>query len=314
MRILIAGTGRLGVAVMTPLLGTHHQIVGVIVNGRGKSRIQRQTLSLQQKFLGENLSPLSIAVKTKLPVVWLDNQNDEEIEQIKTLKPDLIITCGFSLILKEVVLAIPSMGCINVHSSLLPKHRGASPFAHVIMDGDTESGVTWHVTTPGIDDGPILAQESFSLHSEETGLSVYMKSCETTRLMAVRALESIEKNGLTGIAQNEAEATYDPRMTVERARIDWSRPADEIERLTRGALAYHHTWFYDKKKKIHLTKATVVPNENNVEPGILIDEKPPISIACGIDALAMVSTFYGSNHSTRWPSMFRQLKRGERIE
>jgi methionyl-tRNA formyltransferase len=314
MRIVIAGTGRLGLAVMEPLLETDHEIVGVIVNGQGKTRLQKQTIGLQQKFLAENHSPQTIAVKNGIPIVWLDEQNEDEIGQIKQLKSDLIITCGFSIILKKSILSIPESGCVNVHSSLLPKHRGASPFAYVILNGDTESGVTWHTTTPGIDAGPILAQQAFPVNGEDTGLTVYKKSCETARLMAVSVLHTIENEGLNGTVQNDADATYDPRMTEERALLDWKKPAIELERLIRATLAYHHAWFYDKSKKIFVTKAKVVANEKHADPGILLNDDPPYCIACGSQALSLESVYYGSNLTSRWPSMFRQLKQGELIQ
>jgi methionyl-tRNA formyltransferase len=313
MRIVIAGTGRLGVAVMEPLLETRHDVVGVLVNGQGKTRLQKQTLGLQQKFLGDLTTPISIARKKNVPVVWLDKQNNEEADQIRQLKPDLIITCGFSIILKKSILSIPEIGCVNVHSSLLPKHRGATPFAYVILNGDTESGVTWHVTTLGIDAGPIVDQQSFPINPEDTGMSVYLKSCETARLMTTSVVNKIENDGLTGTPQREDDATYDPRLTMEGAQIDWTKPAFELERLIRASMAYHHAWFSDKNKKIHVTKAVVVPNENNSEPGVLLNDKPPYCIACGDQALSLETVYYGSNRTARWPSLFRQLKQGERI-
>ncbi len=173
MRIVIAGTGKLGVCIAEPLINSKHQIVGILQNGRQTKGIKRIFNRLFLGILGGRDSILHFAFKHRIPVFWIDKLNEEELKPIRELSPDLIITCGFGIIFKKRILTLPKIGCINVHSSLLPRHRGPNPFYAVIRQGETQSGVTFHIMDEGIDTGPIIAQQSFPILDTDTAYTVY---------------------------------------------------------------------------------------------------------------------------------------------
>ena len=146
MRVVVAGTGRLGAAILEPLLESSHEVAGLVLNGQRTRGVWRR-YQATSPLLGLLDAPVRIARQSAIPMVWLDQMELSHVDAVANLKPDLLITCGFGIILKKPLLSIPTIGCVNVHSSLLPKHRGPMPFNWVVLQGDTETGVTFHVTT-----------------------------------------------------------------------------------------------------------------------------------------------------------------------
>src|SRR5690242_16869244 len=132
MRILVAGGGRLAVSVIEPLRDAGHDIVGLLQNGRRTPPNKRARFRATRMFVPPALDPAALAYRARIPVHWLDQMDDAELDPLRALEPDLILTAGFSIIFNDPMLSLPGLGCVNVHSSLLPKHRGASPFGHVI--------------------------------------------------------------------------------------------------------------------------------------------------------------------------------------
>ena len=123
MRILVAGGGRLAVSVIEPLLDAGHAIVGLLQNGRRTPQDQRARFRAKRYLMPPALDPAALAYRRRIPVLWLDRMDEPELAPLRVLAPDLILTAGFSIIFNEALLALPGLGCVNVHSSLLPKHR-----------------------------------------------------------------------------------------------------------------------------------------------------------------------------------------------
>src|SRR5262245_49184343 len=128
MRILVAGGGRLAVSVLEPLLDAGHEIVGLFQNGRRVPPNRRAWFRSTRTFTPPALDPASFAYRRRIPVFWLDRMDADELDPLRILAPDLILTAGFSIIFNNTLLELPALGCVNVHSSLLPAHRGPSPF------------------------------------------------------------------------------------------------------------------------------------------------------------------------------------------
>lgn len=315
LRIVIAGSGRLGMAVLEPLLESGHAIVAVVQNGRKVPRWERKLLELQARITPRMPSPLCEAVRQRIPIRWMEHLDATEIESLRAFKPDLLITCGFSIILPESILSIPRIGCINVHTALLPKHRGPNPCAWVIHDGDTQSGVTIHVTESGIDTGAILAQESFDLTPTDTSMDVYLASCALTAEMIPETIRDIAANGFGNAReQDESEATYDERFNDEQSRVDWTQSAVAIERLVRAAHAYAPAWFQFGKNHVRLVQAEARSRRDDVAPGEIVAVEPELVVGTGDGTLTLYSTYTDQRGGTRWPGAFTKLKPGMRLE
>lgn len=313
MRILVAGIGRLGAGVMEALFETDHEIIGLLQNARQVPPSKRRLFYLQKLIAPPSLIAASFALRRRIPLYWIDQMDDAELQPLRDLEPDLILTAGFSIIFNEALLDLPSIGCVNVHSSLLPKHRGASPFAHAILAGDDETGVTYHVMTPDIDAGTILAQEAFSITAIDTSVTVYYKCCNLAQRMVQDVVDDIELNGLTGTPQDRNAGTYDPRMTHEAARIDWRDAAEHIERLVRAALIYYPAWFMHRGRLVRVTRATFDPRPVTAPPGTVLETRPYPVVATGEGRLIIHAA-----HSTRpvpwtWPAPWAPLRPAEAL-
>ncbi len=315
LRILIAGSGRLGHATMNPLLKSHHEIVGVVHNVRAMSTWKQKILPLQYRLLNKFPSPMREAVVNNIPTFGLSQMDEKELAPLRSLKPDLLITCGFSIILPESILSLPRIGCINVHTALLPKHRGATPCGHVILQNESESGVTIHVTDEGIDSGDILMQERFTLETEDNSMDVYYASCALTESMILDAVNTIAKQDFAhAVAQDQLQASYDPRIDETMVRIDWRKSAEEIERLIRAAYIYSPAFFEFRGERIHVSQATCSRTEHKVYPGTILSMNPSLEVATGSGSLIMRGTYTPSMGGTMWPRMTTRLKVGMALD
>ena len=315
LRILVAGSGRLGLAVMQPLMKSRHQVVGVIQNGRRVPAWERRIMWLQSRITPGLLSPMAEAARQHIPLVWLEKLNDRELDRLRKFGPDLIITCGFSIILPESVITLPRIGCINVHTALLPRHRGPNPCAWVVLNGDTESGVTIHVTESGIDTGAILAQGQFTVTSTESSMDVYLGSCAMTADMIVEVVDDIARHGFEhAVAQSDEGACYDPKIEESVARVDWTKSAVEIDRLIRGVHAYSPAWFPHKGHKVKIAYAQVSRRSSQEAPGTVILTEPDLIVATGDGAIRLIACYTGNVRGAQWPTYFSKLKPGVRLE
>jgi methionyl-tRNA formyltransferase len=315
LRIIVAGSGRLGLSVLLPLLDSHHQVVALAQNGRRTSKLSRAMLPWQYRLMPSIPSPMREAIHDNIPVLWLDCLDESELNSMRAFKPDLIITCGFSIILPPSVLDLPSIGCINVHTALLPKHKGANPCAHVVLDGDTESGVTIHVTEKSIDTGAILAQQTLEVFKTDTSMDVYLKSSAATEDIIVDAVDEIEENGFAhGIPQDPDEGSYDSRFDEEHARIDWTKSAEQIDRLIRAALAYGPAWFEFHSRQVLVAGSIFDASGAEKDPGRVIKSNPYLVVATGNGTIRLLSTYTKRWGGTQWPGAFSGLKPGSRLE
>ena len=180
-------------------------------------------------------SPVKVAAaEAGIPVFQPERIRKTGTEDLRNLKPDLCVTAAFGQILSQEVLDIPPEGNINVHASLLPKHRGAAPIAHAIMTGDKKAGVTTMMMDAGIDTGDMLLQEETAVGESETCGELTERLSLIGAELLIRTIRAMEAGTLKRIRQNEAEMTYDPMLTKELGRPDWTRSAGEIRGLING--------------------------------------------------------------------------------
>ena len=219
MRIVFMGTPDFAVPSLKALIREGYDVVGVFTQpDRPKGR-------------GNKLTPSPVkvaAAEAGIPVFQPERIRKTGVEDLRSLKPDLCVTAAFGQILSQEILDIPPMGNINVHASLLPKHRGAAPIAYAIMAGDAKAGVTTMMMDAGIDTGDILLQEETGIAESETCGELTARLSEIGAELLIRTIRAMEAGTLKRIPQNEAEMTYDPMMTKELGHPDWNRDATEI--------------------------------------------------------------------------------------
>lgn len=227
MRVVFIGTGEVGVPVLRWLLSSaEHELVGVVTQpDKPVGREQRIQAPPIKAALGERALPVLQPERIK---------REEAIEAIRDLAPDVIVVMAYGQILPRAVLEIPKTACLNLHASLLPKHRGAAPIQAAIHAGDAETGITVMYMDEGLDTGDILLMRSIPIARGETGGSLHDRLAEISPGALEQALHLLEDGNAPRTPQNAAEATYAPKLEREHGLIDWAEPVDVIERKIRA--------------------------------------------------------------------------------
>ena len=243
------------------------------------------------KGRGNKLTPSPVkvaAAEAGIPVFQPERIRKTGTEDLRNLKPDLCVTAAFGQILSQEVLDIPPEGNINVHASLLPKHRGAAPIAHAIMTGDKKAGVTTMMMDAGIDTGDMLLQEETAVGESETCGELTERLSLIGAELLIQTIRAMEAGTLKRIRQNEAEMTYDPMLTKELGRPDWTRSAGEIRGLINGLNPWPCVSVPLDGGRLKLLRA--VGTEGSGEPGTVLraDPKGGLVIACGNGAVRIL--------------------------
>ena len=278
LRIVFAGTPEFAAEHLRALLDTPHQVIAVYSQpdrpaGRG------------QKLMPSAVKQL--AVQHAIPVYQPQTLRDPAAQaELAALKPDLMVVVAYGLILPQVVLDTPRLGCINSHASLLPRWRGAAPIQRAIEAGDLESGVTVMQMEAGLDTGPMLLKVSTPIDAEDSGGSLHDRLASLGPAAVIEAIASLASGTLKGQVQDDSLATYAHKLNKEEARIDWSRPAIELERLIRAFNPWPicHSTLNDAPLKVLGAQL----GEGQGQPGqILSASKEGLSVACGVGALRL---------------------------
>ena len=216
----------------------------------------------------------------------------DEREAFAALAADAAVVAAYGLILPRPVLAAPRLGCFNIHSSLLPRWRGAAPIQRAILAGDTESGVTIMQMDEGLDTGPIVLQKRVPITGETTAASLHDALAALGADLIVEALDGVALGILTPTPQPSDGATYAPKLEREEGRLEWSRPAAELERAVRALNPWPGTFFVHRGERIKVLSAAVA--EASGAPGVVLDDasaraggEEPI-VACGEGALCLL--------------------------
>ena len=278
MRIVFAGTPEFAAEHLKALLASQHEIIAVYTQpdrpaGRG------------QKLMPSPVKQL--AVDNGIPVLQPPTlRNAEAQAELAALQPDLMVVVAYGLILPQVVLDIPRLGCINSHASLLPRWRGAAPIQRAVQAGDAESGVTVMRMEAGLDTGPMLLKVSTPISADDTGGTLHDRLAELGPPAVLEAIAGLDAGTLPGEVQDDALATYAHKLNKDEACIDWSRPADELERLVRAFNPWPicHSTLDGEALKVLAAK----PAQGQGTPGeILSASKDGLIVACGESALCL---------------------------
>ena len=211
------------------------------------------------------------------------------LEELAAIGPDLIAVVAYGKILKRKLLDIPPLGCVNVHASLLPKYRGASPIQHAIIEGETKTGVTTMLIDEGMDTGDILLQREVTIEDDGTSLTLWKRLSEVGAELLVETVGLIASGSAEPVKQEDSLATYAPMLKKEDGVIEWSRPAREIRNRIRGMQpwpgAYTYWTLKGSKIMLKLLSAKVLPGPSS-EPGRVLDAgEKGLIVATGEGAL-----------------------------
>lgn len=269
MKIVFMGTPDFAKESLEAIYNAGHEILAVVTNtdkpkGRGMKLVQSP---VKEYAISKNLK---IYQPEKV------RKNEEFIQEIKDLKPDVICVVAYGKILPQEILEIPKLGCINVHGSLLPKYRGAAPIQWSVINGDKVTGITTMYMNIGMDTGDMILKEETEIGENETTGEVWERLSKIGAKLLVKTLEQIENGTAPRIPQGE-EFSMAPMLNKEISKIDWeNKTAQEIKNLVRGLNPFMGTYSYLNGKKIKFWKVDVVnqlPNNsdyNNAANGTIL--------------------------------------------
>ncbi|MFV1994388.1 MAG: methionyl-tRNA formyltransferase [Verrucomicrobiales bacterium] len=229
MDIVYMGTGEIGIPTLESLLeNSEHALAGVYTQ---PDRPAGRSRALTAPAIKE------LAQSRGIPVFQPEKIRDPEaLEELRALEPEVIVVFAYGQILPREILETPSLACINLHASLLPRHRGAAPIQAAIAEGDSETGITIIYVGEELDAGDILLAEPFAIDPGETGQSLHDRFARKSPAALERALELLGQGSAPRTPQDHHRATHCPKLSKGDGRIDWNRSAAEIER---GLRAYH---------------------------------------------------------------------------
>jgi methionyl-tRNA formyltransferase len=279
------GTAQLAVASLEALAALPDCSVVAVVTQPDKPR--GRELKLQPSPVKE------FAVRAQLPVLQPERARHEAfVQELRQLQPDLIVVAAFGQILPPAILELPPFGCLNVHTSLLPKYRGAAPIQWAILDGETETGVTIMKMDAGLDTGDILTQESTPIRPEDNSQTLHDRLAAIGAELLVKTIRSHLARAIVPRPQPAEGATYARKITKEDGRLDWTQRGrvlwNRIRALTPWPGAFTHFAAQPQPQLLKIWQAEIA--ERTGAPGeILQADKTGIIVACGTGSLRVTS-------------------------
>ncbi|WP_107853183.1 methionyl-tRNA formyltransferase [Oceanimonas marisflavi] len=282
LNLVFAGTPDFAARHLQALLNAGHNVIAVYTQpdrpaGRGKKLTP---------------SPVKVtAEQAGLPVYQPQSLRSEDAQaELAALGADLMIVVAYGLILPQAVLDTPRLGCINVHGSLLPRWRGAAPIQRAIWAGDADTGVTIMQMDKGLDTGAMLHKASLPIAADDTSASLYEKLAGLGPRALLHTIEQLADGSAVAEPQNDAEANYAEKLSKEEACIDWSLPAEQLERCVRAFNPWPVSYFMVAEHNIKLWQAEVLNQSTSAAPGtILAAGKNGIDVATGDGVLRLLS-------------------------
>lgn len=283
MRLAFMGTPEFSVPAMAELAAAGHEIVAVYTKApQPAGRGQKLKKSPVHRFAEKN------GFEVRCPASF---KSQEARAAFRALDLDAAFVVAYGLILPQAVLDAPRLGCFNLHASLLPRWRGAAPIHRAIMAGDAETGVQVMRMEAGLDTGPILLSETTPIRPDDTTGSLHERLAALGADLAPRALAALARGGAQETPQSEAGITYADKITADEARIDWRRPAREVDWHIRGLSPFPGAWFYadvnGKETRIKALMSKRSDDQISQEPGTVMDSTKGLTIACGDGAVVI---------------------------
>ncbi|SNS88697.1 methionyl-tRNA formyltransferase [Tropicimonas sediminicola] len=273
MKIVFMGTPDFSVPALDALVAAGHEIAAVYTQpprpaGRGKKPRPSPVQARAEAFGLDVRHPVSL-------------RPQEEKDAFAALGADVAVVVAYGLILPRAILDAPVQGCLNIHASLLPRWRGAAPIHRAIMAGDTETGICIMQMEAGLDTGPVLLRQATPIGPEDTTADLHDRLAAMGGGLIVEALSRLE--GLAPQVQPDEGVTYAEKIDKAEARIDWSRPAEEVDRQIRGLSPFPGAWCEIGEERLKLLRSRLAVGEG--QPGEVLGG---FRIACGSGAVEIL--------------------------
>ncbi|MEJ2604223.1 MAG: methionyl-tRNA formyltransferase [Gammaproteobacteria bacterium] len=280
-RLIFAGTPEFALASLRALCGAGHRPVAVLTQPDRPAGRGRRVRAGPVKAWAE-----SEGIPVRQPVTLKDDTVQEEI---RSLEPDLMVVAAYGLILPPPVLASASAGCLNVHASLLPRWRGASPIQAAVLAGDPVSGVSLMRMEAGLDTGPVFARAETPVGARETAGELHDRLAALGGELLVEHLPAILDGTLRAVPQDDALATYAPRIRREDALIDWSAPAADLDRRIRAYNPWPVSHTVLEGESLRVWSAEPLEIDAGAGPGTILEAGAGgIAVATGDGALRLL--------------------------
>lgn len=276
VRVVFMGTPEFAVPALEQLVLDRYEVVAVYTQpdrpgGRGRALLAQSPVKLA-------------AIKHGLTVLQPASLRDTaEAERLSGLKPNVVVVAAFGQILPRRILDIPPFGCLNVHPSLLPRHRGATPIPAAILAGDRETGVTIMLMDAGLDTGPILSQIVVAIDPQDTTESLTTRLAQASARLLGETLFPWLGRSLKQQPQDASKATYTKPITKEDGAIDWSMPATEISRWVRAFYPWPVCYTRWQGKMLRILEAAPVPGKACAAPGRVVALASGQQAAVGVE-------------------------------
>jgi methionyl-tRNA formyltransferase len=255
-------------------LADAYDVVGVVTQPDRASGRGREVKPPPVKMLAQEL---------KLPAIQPEKlRQPEATEQLRAWNPDLIVVAAFGQILRKDVLDLPRFGCINVHASLLPRWRGAAPINAAILHGDENTGVTLMKMDVGLDTGPILSQRSIRLTRDDTAGSVFETLSHLGADLLIKTLPDYLAGKIQPVSQPEEGATYAPMLKKEEGRLDFTRPAEELERRIRAFNPWPGAFMDFDGTSLKIHRVHIEAGEAEVGQRLIYQDQPAVGAGRGL--------------------------------
>lgn len=271
MRVIFLGTPEFSVPALRAIAARHEVVAVYSQPPRAAGRGQKPRPSPVQAAA----EALGLAVRTPARLKSPEDQAD-----FAALGADVAVVVAYGLILPQPVLDAPRLGCLNIHASILPRWRGAAPIHRAVMAGDAETGAAIMQMEAGLDTGPVLAEARTPIGAGDTTADLHDRLAEMGASLIVDVLDRLP---LPAVPQAAEGVTYAAKIDKAEARIDWSRPAAEVDRLIRGLSPFPGAWCLAGEERLKLLRSRVVPGEG--APGAVLDG---FTIACGQGAVEII--------------------------
>ncbi len=280
MRIIFMGTPDFAVPTLTEIVSAGHDVVAVYTRapkpaGRGQAERKSPVHETAEGFGLPVMTPRSL-------------RNEAEQIAFAAFDADVAVVVAYGLILPRPILEAPRLGCLNLHGSLLPRWRGAAPIQRAVLAGDTRTGVMVMQMDEGLDTGPVALVDEMPIGPDTTAGELHDSMMVVGADLMGRALAALERGTLTFTPQSEAGVTYASKIDKSEARIDWSKPAEEVHNLIRGMSPFPGAWFEIENggqvTRVKALRSTLAAGGG--APGTIL---PHLTIACGDGGVRLVT-------------------------
>jgi methionyl-tRNA formyltransferase len=299
MRLVFMGTPEFSVPVLDALVGAGHEIAAVYCQpprpaGRGK----------KARPTPVHARALELGLEVRHPTSL---RSAEAQAEFAAFAPEVAVVVAYGLILPQPILDAPTHGCLNIHASLLPRWRGAAPIHRSVLAGDAETGVCIMQMEAGLDTGPVLLRKSLAIGAGETTGALHDRVSALGAAAIVEALDTLDT--LTPQPQPDEGVTYAEKIDKSEARIDWTKPATEVDRLIRGLSPFPGAWCEIGGERVKLLASRVVAGSG--APGTVLG---PLTIACGDGAVEITRAQRPGKRAMEAEDFLRGFVMPERVD